>query len=84
MKLLQFDTDAEKIKYVREKLGKHQVQLAEELGYSQGSIGFYERGEYSFSRRFETAFLVYCAKHGIHIAPKKRLSRKEQLQEKKK
>ncbi len=58
---------AEKIKYVRIKLGLSQEDLAHDLGVSFATINRWENGNYNPSRLARKAFEEYCEKKGIII-----------------
>ena len=56
---------AEKIKYVRIKLGLSQEDLAHELGVSFATINRWENGNYNPSRLARNAFEKYCEKKNV-------------------
>ena len=58
---------AEKIKYVRIKLGLSQEDFAHELGVSFATINRWENGNYNPSRLARKAFEEYCEKKEINI-----------------
>ncbi len=58
---------AEKVKYVREKLGISQEKMAVLLGVSFATVNRWEKGRAKPSYETQEKFVALCKEHGINL-----------------